>query len=187
MTRATIELDQVSHRSPILRAQERRVLGEEGWIVRVGAVHGGRREHHELPDLMVRHMLEQLLKRHEVPLMALALRHPGVVHHAEVHDGAHALLAEDVARLLSAEVDRVHRDIRRSAVEGPPIDADDARPSMEHARDQSTEPSADARDEHRAARIVGRRRDGLRPRRRGHAPTWRGHTRLRQVGHRRRP
>src|SRR5262249_50547829 len=84
-----------------------------------------------------------------VPAVPLLLARARVVHRAEVDDRADAAAAEHVARLLATHVELVVLDVLRAARKRTAIDADDGRLSVQDARDESAEATADAGDEHR--------------------------------------
>ncbi len=139
-----VQLDKVAHAPELLGPQQRRVLGEELWIVGLRAVDVGPRKHDELRNLVLRHVVEQLLKGDDIPGVALAIASPRVVKDAEVNDRANVAAAEDVFHLFATHVDLMMEDVLGTVVEWAPIDANDAIGAMELPNQKPAEAPADA-------------------------------------------
>jgi hypothetical protein len=132
--------------------------GEELRVVGARAVHVGAREDDELGHVVLRDVLEQALEAGDVPAVVLRLAGARIVHDPEVHDGGELVLAEDVLRLLFADVDREVLDVLGAAGELAPIDADHLALAVERAREAAAEAPADARDQDRPLALVTGRR-----------------------------
>ena len=157
-----VELDQVAHATEVLSAEEGCVLGEELRVVGLRAVHVGPREHHQLRDFVLRHVIEQLLEGDDVPGVPLALAPPGVVKDTEVHDRADVPAAEDVFHLLAPHVDLVMDDVFGAIGERTPVYPHDPIGAVELPREELAKAPADAGDQHCA---LGSRRGALARRR----------------------
>ena len=126
-------------------------------VVGARPVDVGRRQHHHLGHLVGQAVLEQLGGAADVPRVGLGGAGPRRVHQAHVDQRADVAGAEDVARLLRAQVDLVVLDVLGAAEEGAPIEADhvEARVAMEPAGEQAAQPARDAGD-HDLARLTRR-------------------------------
>ena len=118
-TRSRISLNAAPPSSGASSVKKLRVVGTRAIDVRA-------REQDQLRDVVLRDVLEDLLKAGHVPSVVLSCADPRVVHHAEVNDGGDWGAAENVARLLAADVDLVVLDVLGTSLERAPIDADDA-------------------------------------------------------------
>ncbi len=155
--RQHVDLDEVADLAEGGAAEEGRVLREELRVVRPRAVDVGAGEHDQLGHLVLGDELEQALEAGHVPGVVLGLADARVVEDAEVDHRREPLLAEDVLRLLAADVELVVLDVLGAAVEGAAVDADDGHLAVEAARQAAAQAAADAGDEDGTlARILGR-------------------------------